>query len=35
MKWIVEQFGGAFVYAVAGSSICGVLLWTVTQLSSF
>ena len=35
MKFLTEQFGIGQVYFFAGSGICGVLLWTIAQLSSF
>lgn len=33
MKLILEQFGGAFLYAVLGSGICAALFWVIEQLS--
>ena len=35
MKFLTEQFGIGLVYFFAGNGICGVLLWTIAQLSSF
>ena len=35
MKFLTEQFGIGLVYFFAGGGICGVLRWTIAQLSSF
>lgn len=35
MKLILEQVGGAFLYMIAGSGICGMMLWVIGQFSSF
>ena len=35
MQEILRQYGIGLVYFFAGSGICGVLLWTIAQLSSF